>query len=140
MTIQDGKTVEFDYTLTVDGQVVETSEGKEPAKYTHGEGKIVPGLSKELEGMKAGEEKSIEISPEEGYGNIDPKAFHEVPKTDFPQDMELKIGMPFQAKASDGKVFLIRIAQIKDDTVIIDFNHPLAGKKLNFDVKIVSVE
>lgn len=140
MTIQKGSRVSFNYTLTVDGEVVDTTEGKEPFQYTHGQAKIIPGLTRQLEGLGVGDEKRIEIPPEEAYGMIDPNAFQEVPRSQLPADTEPQVGMSLQARTLEGETMTVRISELKQDTVVVDFNHPLAGKTLTFQVKIVSVE
>jgi len=140
MTIQNGKEVSFHYTLTVDGQVVDTSAQKKPMTYIHGQGKIISGLSKALEGLKAGDKKNVTIDPEEAYGNVDPKSFQEVPRSQLPADMEPRVGMGLQANTPDGRVQVFRISEIKDDSIVLDLNHPLAGKTLQFDVEIMSVK
>lgn len=138
VTIQKGGQVSFDYTLTVDGEVVDSSEGKEPLQYTHGEGKIIPGLSKQLEGMRVGEEKKVEVLPEEAYGQMNPDAFQEVPRSTLPADLELQVGMMLQVSGPQGTV-PARVAELKESSIVLDFNHPLAGKALSFQVKIVSI-
>ncbi len=140
MTIEKGKKVNFEYTLTVEGEVVDTSKGRGPFEYVHGQGQIIPGLSKELEGMATGDEKKITITPDEGYGVVNPEAIKEVPKTSLPPDIEVKSGMYLQMKTNTGQPMPIRVSDVKESTVVLDLNHPLAGKTLEFDVKIVSVE
>ena len=138
--IKDGSQVSFDYTLTVDGKVVDTSEGKQPLQYVQGQGKMIPGLTRQLEGLKQGDEKDITISPREAYGEINPDAFREVPRDQMPQDMTPEVGMVVQISNNQGQSAPVRISQVKEDSVTIDLNHPLAGKTLDFHVKIVSVE
>ena len=138
--IEKGKIVKFDYTLTIDDEVVETSEGKQPLEYTHGEGQIIAGLSKELEGLKRGDKKTITVAPEDGYGTINPKAFGELPLTSFPDNFNPQIGMVINMQFPDNEHMAGVIWQIKEESVVINFNHPLAGKALQYDVKIVSVE
>jgi len=140
VTIQSGKQVSFDYTLMVDGKVVDSSKDRGPLTYTHGKGEIIDGLSKQLEGMKIGEEKDIAVPPQEAYGNIDSQAFKEYPKTSLPSSQAPQVGMYLQMKSPDGRIFPVRIAEVKKDTVLVDFNHPLAGKTLNFQVKIISIQ
>lgn len=140
ITIQKGKEVSFDYTLTVDGQIIDSSQDKEPLTYVHGEGRIIPGLARQMEGMKVGDEKDILVNPEEAYGEVNPNAFQEVPKSKLPANIEPRVGMALQANASDGRSQLVRIAEVKDDSVVIDMNHPLAGKKLNFHIEVVSIK
>lgn len=140
VAIKDGSKVAFDYTLTVDGKVVDSSEGKGPLEYTQGEGKLIPGLTKQLAGMCVGDEKTVTVLPQEAYGPSNPAAFREVPVSSLPKDAKPQIGMMLQATSDNGRAFPVRIAEIKKDTVVMDFNHPLAGKTLTFKVKIVSVK
>ena len=140
MGIRSGSKVAFDYTLTVDGQIADSSKTRGPLEYTQGDGKLIPGLTKQMEGMKAGDEKIITVKPEEGYGNPNPAAIKEVPSSTMPKGMELKAGMILQGNDKSGRTFPVRIIEIKKDTVVIDLNHPLAGKTLVFNVKIVSVK
>ena len=140
MTVGKGKAVSFDYALTVDGEVIDSSKGKEPLKYVHGQGQIIPGLSKQLEGLRAGDERSVRVKPEEGYGEVNPDAFREIAKTQLPPDAEPEVGMLLQVKTPQGGIMPVKITEIRKDSVIIDFNHPLAGKTLDFKVKIVTVQ
>ena len=137
--IHNGSKVAFAYTLTVDGKVVDTSEGRTPLEYTQGDGKMIPGLAKQLEGLKAGDEKSVVLKPEEAYGSPNPSAIREVPLSQLPSQPKPQVGMMLQVQNKQGQVFPARIADIKGDKALVDLNHPLAGKTLNFKVKIVSV-
>jgi FKBP-type peptidyl-prolyl cis-trans isomerase SlyD len=134
------KKIKFDYTLTVDNEVVETTTGKTPLEYIPGKGQLIPGLEKEMEGMKPGEAKTIVVKPEDGYGNSKADAIREFPLDKFPKDMEPKVGMVFEMQDEGGNSYPATVKEIKDKVVILDFNHPLSGKELKFDVKIVSVE
>ena len=139
-TIHQGSVVSFDYTLSdQDGKVLETSQGKQPMTYTHGKGEIIPGLERELSGMKAGEEKKVQVNPEDGYGPVNPKSFQEVPKEKIPPEA-LKVGTVLMAQGPQGQGIPVRVHEIKDTTVIMDFNHPMAGKTLSFDVKIKEIK
>ncbi|MCA9409160.1 MAG: peptidylprolyl isomerase [Candidatus Omnitrophica bacterium] len=138
--VEDGKKVKFDYTLTIDGQIVETTEGKTPLEYTHGAGEIIPGLSVQLEGLKVGDTKEIIIEPKDAYGEIVEDAIKEFPMTSFPDDFDPQRGMVIEVRDPEGNAAPGIIWEIKEGAVIINFNHPLAGKTLQFDVKIVSVE
>ena len=140
MTIQKGKQVSFDYTLSVDGEVVDSSKGGQPLEYTHGEGKIIIGLEKEMEGLKVGDEKTVEVKPEEAYGVKDPQAFRDVPKSSLPQGLEPKVDMMLQMQGPGGQALPVRISEVKDDKIVLDLNHPLAGKTLMFQVKIVEIK
>jgi FKBP-type peptidyl-prolyl cis-trans isomerase SlyD len=137
--IHNGSKVAFDYTLTVDGKVVDTSEGRAPLAYTQGDGKMVPGLARQMEGLKAGDERNIVVTPAEAYGEPDPSAMREVQLSRLPKDPKPEVGMLLQLQNRQGQVFPARIAEIKKDTAVIDLNHPLAGKTLNFRIKVVSV-
>ena len=139
MGIEKGKKIAFEYTLTVEGEEVDSSKGKEPLEYTHGDNSLIPGLTKRMEGMEEGEERKIEVPPEEGYGLVNPEAFKEIPKDHLPPDIKIQVGTLLQAQRPDGSVFPVKISGLKDDSVMVDFNHPLAGKELTFDVKVVSI-
>ena len=140
MVIENGRVVEFDYTLTVDGEIVDSSKGRQPLKYNHGKGEIIPGLARQMEGMRAGDEKMIVVAPEEAYGIVDRNAFREIERSTLPANIKPEVGMILQMKAADGRAFPVRIAELKEKTVLADFNHPLAGKTLNFQVKVVSIQ
>jgi FKBP-type peptidyl-prolyl cis-trans isomerase SlyD len=132
--------VSFEYTLSDEnGEVLQSNKGKEPVTYTHGQHEIIPGLEKGLSEMEINEEKSIRVKPEEAYGQVDPQGFKEVPKSDIPTT-ELEVGTPLNARGPQGEELLIHVSEVKDETVVLDFNHPLAGKTLNFDVKVVDIE
>ena len=138
--VENGKKIKFNYTLKVEGQVVESTEGKEPLEYTHGEGQLIPGLASQLEGMHVGDQKTVVVKPEDAYGQVNPEAIQELPKTSFPADFKPKEGMVVELKGPEGDVLPAVIMEIKDQTIVLNFNHPLAGKTLEFDVKIVSIE
>ena len=136
--ITKGKKVRFNYTLTVDGKVVDSSEGHDPLQYIQGQHQIIPGLEKQLEGLKVGDEKEATIKPEEGYGPVDPKAYAEVPKNRLPQG-DLKVGMQLHTVGKDGQPIYATISEVKEESVMMNFNHPLAGKELHFKVKVVEI-
>lgn len=140
MTIHNGSKVAFDYTLTVDGKVLDTSQKRGPMEYTQGDGRLIPGLTRQLEGLRAGDEKMVEVKPEEGYGTVNPAAFKSVPLSALPAGVTPTVGMTFQTKDKNGQAMITRISEVKKDSVIMDFNHPLAGKTLLFTIKIVSVK
>jgi FKBP-type peptidyl-prolyl cis-trans isomerase 2 len=138
--VSDGKSVKVQYTLTVDGKVMDSSNGREPLQFKAGSHQVIPGFEKAVMGMKVGEKKSFKVSPEEGYGLKDPKAIQDVPKTQLPPDITPKAGMTLYAQTKDGKRFPVKIVEVKKDVVVMDFNHPLAGKTLNFDVEVVDIK
>jgi len=138
--VKDGTVVSLQYTLSgEDGKTIESNKGKEPLKYTQGSHQIVPGLEKGLAGMKMGEEKRVKVKPEEGYGPVDPKGFQEFPKEKIPSE-GLKVGAVLMAKGPQGQQVPVRVHEIKDKTVVLDLNHPMAGKTLVFDVKVLDVQ
>jgi FKBP-type peptidyl-prolyl cis-trans isomerase SlyD len=138
--VREGSVVTIEYTLTDGaGNLIESTFGKEPLTYIHGAGQIVPGLERELSGLKAGDEKKVQVRPEEGYGLPDEKAFQEIPKDKVPPEAH-KVGAMLMTKSPDGGMTPIRIHKVTENTVVVDFNHPLAGKTLNFDVKVKDIK
>lgn len=139
MKAANGMVVTMHYTLTIDdGQVVDSSRGSEPLSYLHGHGNIIPGLEKALEGAAAGHKANVSVEPAEGYGERDPEAVFEAPRAHFPPDMELVAGQRVTADGPQGPITLL-ITEITESGAVLDANHPLAGKTLNFDVEIVRV-
>jgi len=137
--VKDGMMISLEYTLKgTDGKVIESSKGREPLKYIHGQKMMIPGLEKELAGMKVGGEKNVRVKPEDGYGKINPQAFQEVPKETIPAN-GLKVGAILTAQTPNGPVPM-RVHEIKEKTVVMDMNHPMAGKTLDFNVKVVDIQ
>lgn len=138
--VSKGKQVSLEYTLKLDEKnVLESNVGREPMTYTHGAQEIVPGLEKALEGMAVGDTKHVTVKPVDGYGEVNPKEFQEVKKSQIPEKA-WKVGAELEAKSADGQSMFPRVTEVKADTVVLDFNHPLAGKTLYFDVKILDVK
>lgn len=138
--VKDGMMVSVEYTLkNSEGKVIETSKGQKPLKYIHGNKMMIPGLEKALTGMKVGGEKHVTVKPEDGYGKIDPKAVQEVPKDKIPANA-LKVGAVLAARSPDGMVVPMTVREIKENTVVMDLNHPMAGKTLVFDIKVVDIQ
>ena len=140
LVVGNGRKVSFDYTLTVDGKEVDSSKAHGPFQYTHGQQSIIPGLAKQLEGLKLGDEKTVVVAPEEAYGPVHPEAFQEIPRERLPKDVDLKVGIQLRASAPDGRAAIVTVSELKGDKVFLNFNHPLAGKELHFQVKILSVQ
>jgi FKBP-type peptidyl-prolyl cis-trans isomerase SlyD len=140
MNIVDKVYVAFDYKLTLDsGEEIDRSPDNQPFGFITGSGQLIPGLEKGMMGMTAGDRSKISVAPEDAYGLINPELVANVPRSHFPGEMELKPGMTFQSPGPDGMISA-NIIEIKDDnTVVVDLNHPMAGKKLHFDVNIVEV-
>jgi len=139
MGIQNGSKVSIHYKLTVDGKQIDSSEDKQPLNYTHGEGQIIPGLEKELEGLESGDKKTVTVVPEEGYGHHNPEAVQKVPRTAFAEPEKLQIGSIVRGQAGN-QTFSAVVVEISDSDVTLDTNHPLAGKTLNFDIEVISVD
>ncbi len=138
--VAEGKTVSVNYTLTVDGKIEDSNKGKPPLEFKTGAHQMIPGFEKAVMGMKTGEKKSFRVKPEDGYGPVNPQAFKEVPKKQLPAGMTPKAGMMLSAKGQNGRQIPVRIKEVKKDTVVMDFNHPLAGKTLIFDVEVVGIK
>ncbi len=140
MKITKDSVVTLDYRLHLgDGEVVDESEPGDPLVYLHGHGETVPGLENALEGKGAGDKLQVKVSPDEGYGDHDPEKIEEVPRSEFPDDMELKPGSMLTATDDDGHELDFLVKEVRADTVLVDFNHPLAGKTLHFDVTVREV-
>ncbi len=138
-TVQDGLVVSMEYTLTVDGEVLDSSKDAGPLQFLAGYDNIVPGLEREMAGMKVGESKDVLVLPVDGYGEFDEDAFMEVSRSEFPADMELEEGLELNVSDEEGQHQLAFIESINDETVRLDFNHPLAGAELQFNVKVVGL-
>jgi FKBP-type peptidyl-prolyl cis-trans isomerase SlyD len=134
--IARGRKVDIEYTLTLDdGSTVQTNVGGPPLSFVAGDGQIIPGLETALEGKAARERVKVKIAPEDAYGPTDPKKIQEVPLDKIPEDAR-KVGTLLSAQGIDGP---IRVAEVRPDVVVLDFNHPLAGKALTFDVLVLSI-
>ncbi len=131
--------VSLEYTLTVDGEVVDYSNKEEPLEYIQGHDQIIPGLENALNGMAVGESKQVTVVASEAYGEVDQEAIIEVNRSDFPAEVPMEIGTEVQVRNMDGHVLDARIASIGGDKIKLDFNHPLAGKNLQFDVTVVGL-
>ena len=138
--IENGAKVQLEYTLKDDGgKVLDSNKGRDPLTYTQGQKQIIPGLEQALSGMRAGDEKKVTVKPADAYGEVNPNAVTEVPKEMLPPDA-LKVGTELVAQSQGGDRRIVRIKEVREQTVVIDLNHPLAGKTLFFDVKVLGVE
>jgi FKBP-type peptidyl-prolyl cis-trans isomerase SlyD len=132
------KVVSIEYTLTDDaGQVIDTSDGREPLSYLHGANNIVPGLEKAIEGKAVGESVEVSLTPEEGYGVYDKRLIQNIAVRKLPEKKP-KVGMQFRLETSAGPRGFI-VTAVRGDYATLDGNHPLAGKALNFKVKVVAI-
>jgi FKBP-type peptidyl-prolyl cis-trans isomerase SlyD len=134
--IAKGKSVGLEYTLTLDdGTTVQSNVGGPPLSYVAGQNQIIPGLESALDGHSVQDRVKVKIAPDQAYGAVDPKKIQEVPLDKVPEEAR-KVGTLLSAQGFDGP---IRVAEVKSDVVVLDFNHPLAGKTLNFDVLVLSI-
>lgn len=141
MQISKNKVVALDYTLKDDnGKVIDTSkgEGRDALVYLHGADNLIPGLETALEGKGAGDELSVTIAPEDAYGARDGSKVVDIPKTRF-GDQEIKAGARYNASGPEGDMLVFTVVEVKEDSVMVDANHPLAGMQLNFDVKVMDI-
>ncbi len=140
MKIGSGSVVGIDYSLHLgDGKVIDASTPGQPMTYLHGEGQIVPGLESALEGLAVGDQKKVVLQPGDGYGEHDPRGLQEVPKHAFPPGFDPQVGMELTAEGQDGEPVPFVVREVKPEAIVIDLNHPLAGKTLHFDVTVREV-
>jgi len=138
LSIRDGDTTKLDYTGTLDdGSVFDCSDDREPLQFTVGAGQVIPGFEEAVRGMEEGEEKKVRIEPSEAYGEYNEDLTQKIPKTVISSDMEIEEGMMLLVKTPDGQEIPAKVAEVGDEQVTLDMNHPLAGKALNFNIKIV---
>jgi FKBP-type peptidyl-prolyl cis-trans isomerase SlyD len=139
MMIETGWQVLFEYTLKIDnGTVVASNVGSKPYTYVHGARQIIPAVEEALQGLKAGEKKAFTVGPQDGFGERSDEAFEEVDKSSVPEEAR-KVGAWLEGKNRRGRAFDARVVDVKEDTIVIDMNHPLAGKTLHFEVKVLDV-
>ena len=138
-TVQDGVVVSMEYSLHVDGELLDTSDGQGPLQFLVGYGNVISGLESEMMGMKIGDSKDVVVQPEDGYGEFDDEAFMNVPRKEFPKDMPLEVDTELTVRDEEGHARYARVDSIEGDSVRLDFNHPLAGAELHFNVKVVAL-
>jgi FKBP-type peptidyl-prolyl cis-trans isomerase 2 len=139
--VKKNTTVKVNYTGRLsDGQVFDSSEGKEPIEFTLGQGQLIPGFEKGLIDMKLNEKKTITIAKEEAYGEINDDLRQEIKKTELPQDITPEVGMGLVSKSPDGQEIDLRVVEVKEESIVIDGNHPLAGRDLIFDLEVVAIK
>ena len=140
MKIEGNKFVEIHYTLTDDeGTTLDSSVGRSPLGYVQGNGMLISGLEAQLEGKEAGEKFKAVVEAKDAYGEYNEMLVAEVPRSQFDGGAQIEVGMAFQATAEDGTPFIVHVTKVTDDLITIDGNHELAGKRLTFDVEVVSV-
>lgn len=140
LIIDDNRVVSMHYQLTNGfGELIDSSQGDLPLVYMHNTNALLVSLERELTGKQAGEQVAVTIYPEDGYGYADEELIAEWPRDSIEKTQELIIGMRFKALSKDGESQLVTLTEIREDTVVLDANHPLAGQVLNFTVAIVDV-
>jgi FKBP-type peptidyl-prolyl cis-trans isomerase SlyD len=141
LKIKDGVVVSLNYTLRLDdGEVIDSSEGDAPLEYLHGYGQLIPGLEKALVGLTIGDRKKVVVPAAEAYGDVDMEAFEIVPRSMFPDDLELEEGLELSLRdVETDEPFDASIAEIRENEVMLDFNHPLAGETLHFEVHVPAI-
>ena len=136
--VAEGLVISLDYTLTVDGEVIDSS-GAQPLDYLQGHNNIIPGLEQALDGMAVGETRDVEVAPALAYGEYDPEAIYALPRSQFPASFNLHIGAELRVRADNGRVMAARVCSLDEENVKIDLNHPLAGKTLHFRATIAGI-
>jgi FKBP-type peptidyl-prolyl cis-trans isomerase SlyD len=140
MLIALNKAVSIDYTLTNDaGEVIDSSAGGAPLVYLHGAGNIIAGLEKALLGKQVGDELDVTVEPEDAYGEYSAELVATLNRSMFEGVDEMEVGMQFHASGPDGSMQIVTVRELEGDDVIVDGNHPLAGQRLSFKVKVVDI-
>jgi len=135
-----GDTVKINFTGKLqDGTVIETSKDRDPLEFKIGDGNVISGLEQGVVGMAAGDKKTIAVSPEDGFGQPQEDLVVDLKKSEFPEDVEFNEGAYLKIESSDGKEFKARVVEIKEDSVILDANHPLAGVTINYEVELLEI-
>ena len=140
-TVKSGDKVKVHYhgKLT-SGETFDSSTGREPLEFEVGSGSVIKGFDEGVTGMSIGEKKTINIPFDEAYGPRNPDMIIEMPKDRFPKDMTIEKGMPLMMSDQEGNQFQVTVAEIKDNVILLDANHPLAGKDLVFDLELVDIQ
>ena len=140
-SVKNNDTVQVHYTgKLTNGQIFDSSVDKQPLEFQLGQGQIIPGFEKGLIDMTVSEKKTITIPEAEAYGEVRKDLFHEVPKADLPQEIDPQVGMGLVAKNPDGTERQLRVAEVRNESIVIDANHPLAGQDLIFELEVVDIK
>ncbi len=139
--VKENDTIRVHYTGKLsNGEVFDSSEGRDPLEFTLGQGQIIPGFEKGVLNMKVSEKKTIEIPSNEAYGERREDMMQEVPKDQLPPEIDPKVGMGLVSKTPEGQEMRLTVAEVKDVSIVVDANHPLAGKDLTFEVELVEIK
>lgn len=140
MTAKKNDTVKVHYKGTLStGEIFDTSEGREPLEFTVGAGQMIPGFDKGVEGMAVEETKTINIPCAEAYGEVKQEMIQEVPKNQLPPEIKPEVGMQLMSQTPEGHQIPLVVTEVKDESITVDANHPLAGKDLTFEITMVSI-
>ncbi|MEO1026070.1 MAG: peptidylprolyl isomerase [Pseudomonadota bacterium] len=135
-----GDTVRIHYVGTLsDGEQFDSSEGREPLEFKLGAGQVIPGFDKAVAGMEVGESQTVTIIADDAYGQADPNGRQSFPRDKIPAEIPLEIGTQLQLAGPQGQPIMVRVAEVSDDAVILDANHPLAGKDLTFKIELIEI-
>ncbi|MGX0902892.1 FKBP-type peptidyl-prolyl cis-trans isomerase 2 [Roseovarius sp. MBR-79] len=138
--VKAGDTVRIHYTGTLsDGETFDSSQGRDPLEFTVGSGQIIPGLDAAIPGMSVGEKKIVEVPADDAYGQADPSARQAVPRADIPAEIPLDLGTQLQVQTPQGQVMPVTVVEVTDEQVVLDANHPLAGRDLTFAIELVEI-
>lgn len=138
--VKSGDTVRIHYTGTLqDGEVFDSSSGREPLEFTVGLGQIIPGLDAAIPGMIVGEKKVVDVPVDQAYGHSDPGNCQAIPRAEIPDDIPLDLGTQLQLQSPQGQVMPVTVIEVTDESVTLDANHPLADKDLTFAIELVSI-
>lgn len=138
--VKPGDTLHIHYKGTLeDGSVFDSSEGRDPLTFTLGAGQIIPGLEAGMTGMEVGDKRTVKVEPADAYGDYDPARLQAVDRTAVPDHIPTEPGTPLQVQTQDGQALNVTVAEVTETEVILDANHPLAGKTLTFDVELLEI-
>lgn len=137
--IEDDVVVTLDYQLKVDGENIDSSDDAGPVEFIQGRGNIISGLEKVLYGLKIGDKKVVIVAPVDGYGEVDPEAFMDVPRSELPDDIPMEVGVELEMQNEEDETIIAVIDTVTKDTVRLNFNHPLSGKELHFDIEVIGL-
>ncbi|MEL4308451.1 FKBP-type peptidyl-prolyl cis-trans isomerase [Joostella sp. CR20] len=138
--VKENDTVKVHYTgKLTDGQVFDSSLEREPLEFTLGQGQLIPGFENGILNMSVNEKKTINIPSAEAYGEVRQELLQEIPKSELPQDIKPEKGMGLVSRTPDGRDIQLVVAEVKEESIVVDANHPLAGKDLIFDVEVIAI-
>jgi FKBP-type peptidyl-prolyl cis-trans isomerase 2 len=140
--VKANDTVKVHYTgsITANGEIFDSSLEREPLEFTLGQGMLIPGFENGVINMKVNEKKTINIPKEEAYGVVREELFQEVSKQELPPDLEPQVGMGLVSRGPNGQEHQLRVAQVNDNSIVVDANHPLAGHDLTFEIEVVEIK